>query len=405
MYKTPYMKKQHLPTLLIFLFLIGSCSKGSDSGSTPTVTTPKASINDISNERATTNTHYQFTVTLDKVSTSAVSISYTTSDGTAKANTDYKTSSGTLTIPANASSGTIDVEIIGDSTRKSNQYFNVQLSNPTNCTLANNSGAATIINENLLYYPVDNSSTAGYITPTTYPGMTLAWSDEFDGNNISSANWTFETGNNGWGNAELENYTSRSQNAFQSKGNLIIEARKESLAGSSYTSARMITKSKKVFTFGRIDVRAKVPTGKGIWPAIWMLGNNIDQVNWPACGEMDIMELLGQEPNKIYGTLHWGATTQLHQSKGTSTVLGSGSYDQQFHVYSLVWVKDQVQILVDDVVFNTITATNIAGSNNPFNSDFFFILNVAVGGNWPGSPDGTTVFPQRMVVDYVRVFK
>lgn len=399
------MKKQHLPTLLFFLVLIGSCSKGSNSGSTPSVTLPTASISDISNERTATNTHYQFSVSLDKASTSAISISYATADGSAKSNTDYKSTTGTLTIPANTSSGTIDVEVIGDSTRKNNQYFSVQLSNPTNCTLSTNQGTATIINENLLYYPVDNSTSAGYTTPTSYPGMTLTWSDEFDGNIINTTNWIFETGGNGWGNAELENYTARSQNAFQSKGNLIIEARKESLNGSAYTSARMITKGRKVFTYGRIDIRAKVPTGKGIWPAIWMLGNNIDQVSWPACGEMDIMELLGQEPNKIYGTLHWGATSQLHQSKGTSTVLSSGSYDQQFHVYSLVWIKDQVQILVDDIVYNTITAANVAGSNNPFNSDFFFILNVAVGGNWPGSPDGTTVFPQRMVVDYVRVFK
>lgn len=399
------MKYHQLPKLLFFLVLIGSCNKGSNNGSTPSVTLPKASISDISNERTTANSHFQFNVTLDKVSTSATSINYTTTDGTAKSNTDYKPSTGTLTIPANASSATIDVEVIGDSTRKNNQYFNVQLSNPTNCTLSTNQGTATIINENLLYYPVDNSTSAGYTTPTSYPGMTLAWSDEFDGNTINTTNWIFETGGNGWGNAELENYTARSQNAFQSKGNLIIEARKESLNGSAYTSARMITKGRKVFTYGRIDIRAKVPTGKGIWPAIWMLGNNIDQVNWPACGEMDIMELIGSKPNELWGTLHWGATTQLHQSKTYSNVLSTGTYDQQFHVYSLVWVKDQVQILVDDIVYNTITAANVAGSNNPFNSDFFFILNVAVGGNWPGSPDGTTVFPQRMVVDYVRVFK
>ncbi len=399
------MKKNIFPTLLLLILVIGSCSKGSDSGSTPAVTLPIASISDISNERSATNSHFQFSVSLDKTSASAVTLSYSTSDGTAISSKDYKSTSGTLTIPANSSSGTIDVEVIGDSTRKSNQSFTVQLASPTNCTLGTAKGTGTIINENLLYYPVDNSASAGYITPATYPGKALVWSDEFDGNTINTATWVFETGNNGWGNAELENYTARTQNAFQSKGNLIIEARKESLSGSSYTSARMITKGRKVFTYGRIDIRAKVPTGKGIWPAIWMLGNNIDQVNWPACGEMDIMELLGQEPNKIYGTLHWGATTLLHQSKGTNNVLSSGSYDQQFHVYSLNWVKDQVQILVDDVVYNTIPASATAGSVNPFNSDFFFILNVAVGGNWPGSPDGTTVFPQRMVVDYVRVFQ
>lgn len=400
------MKIRSIIYLLVSLVLIVSCSKGS-GGSTstpPTVALPIASISDVSNERTTANLKYQFSITLDKVSSSAVSISYTTADGTAVANTDFKPISGTLTIPANASSGTIEVEVIGDSTRKANQTFSVQLSNPTNCSLSTNKGTGTIVNENLLYFPVDN--TVGYSTPISYPGKTLVWSDEFDGSTINPASWTFETGNNnGWGNAELENYTGRTQNAFVSKGNLIIEARKESLAGSAYTSARMITKNKQVFTYGRIDIRAKVPTGKGIWPALWMLGNNIDQAGWPACGEMDIMELVGQEPNRVHGTLHWGATPTLHASKEAGYSLTTGTFDQQFHVFSLVWVKDQVQIYIDDILYNTITTANTAGSVYPFNSGFFFILNVAVGGTWPGPPDATTVFPQRMVVDYVRVFQ
>jgi beta-glucanase (GH16 family) len=167
----------------------------------------------------------------------------------------------------------------------------------------------------------------------------------------------------------------------------------------------MITKNKKVFTYGRIDVRAKIPTAKGMWPALWMLGNNIDQLGWPACGEMDIMELVGTEPNRVHGTLHWGATPTLHSSKEAGYSLATGTFDQQFHVYSMVWVKDQVQIYIDDILYNTITTSNTAGSAYPFNSDFFFIFNVAVGGTWPGPPDATTVFPQRMVVDYVRVFQ
>ncbi len=396
------MKKLSIAFVFLAVLISSSCSKGSGGGgtSTPTVALPIATISDISNDRSSTNTKFQFNISVDKVSTTAISISYTTADGSAVSNTDYKPVSGTLSIPANTLSGIIEVEVIGDSTRKANQTFSVQLSSPSGCTISNNKGTGTIVNENLLSYTVDNT---GYSTPISYPGKNLVWSDEFDGNTINTANWVFETGGGGWGNAELENYTARTQNAFQSKGNLIIEARRET--GNNYTSARMITKARKYFTYGRIDIRAKVPTGKGIWPAIWMLGNNIDQVSWPACGEMDIMELLGQEPNKIYGTLHWGASSTLHQSKGTNYVLSTGSFDQQFHVYSLVWVKDQVQILVDDILYNTITASNIAGSNNPFNSDFFFILNVAVGGSWPGSPDATTVFPQRMVVDYVRVFQ
>jgi beta-glucanase (GH16 family) len=396
------MKFRTLFFLVFTLIILESCSKGSGS-TTPTppaVVLPIASINDISNERTSTNLKYQFNITLDKVSTSAITISYTTADGTALANTDYKPVSGTLTIPANSTSATIEVEVNGDSTRKANQTFSVQLSNPTNCSIATNKGTGTIINENLLYFPVDNT---GYSTPTSYSGKTLVWSDEFDGTTINPTTWTFEAGAGGWGNAELETYTSKTANAFQSKGNLIIEARKES--SGIYTSARMITKNKKVFTYGRIDVRAKIPTAKGMWPAIWMLGNNIDQVGWPACGEMDIMELVGLEPNKVHGTLHWGATPTLHSSKEAGYVLTSGTFDQQFHVYSMLWVKDQVQIYIDDILYNTITTSNTAGSTYPFNSDFFFILNVAVGGNWPGPPDATTVFPQRMIVDYVRVFQ
>lgn len=400
------MKIRQIIYLLIALVFINACSKGSGGSSTatpPATVLPSATISDVSNERASTNVKYQFTVTLDKVSTSAITISYTTADGTAVANTDFKPASGTLSIPANTSSATIEVEVIGDSIRKANQTFSVQLSNPSNCSLATNKGTGTIINENLLVFPVDNTN--GYSTPNTYPGQTLVWSDEFNGNTINTNNWAFETGAGGWGNAELETYTARSQNAFQSKGNLVIEARKENVNGSVYTSARMISKAKKFFTYGRIDVRAKIPTAKGMWPAIWMLGNNIDQVGWPACGEMDIMELVGTEPNRVHGTLHWGATPALHSSKEAGYSLATGTFDQQFHVYSMVWIKDKVQIYVDDILYNTVSTSNTAGSAYPFNSDFFFILNVAVGGNWPGPPDNTTVFPQRMIVDYVRVFQ
>jgi len=166
----------------------------------------------------------------------------------------------------------------------------------------------------------------------------------------------------------------------------------------------MITKDKKIFKFGRIDIRAKMPIGKGIWPALWMLGNNIGSVGWPACGEMDILGLLWHEPAKIYGTMHWGANAASHGSKGSSYTLSSGSFDQQFHVYSLIWQQNDIRVLIDDQEFVHVTSADVAG-NYPFNSNFFFIFNIAVGGNWPGSPDGTTPLPQRMVVDYVRVFQ
>lgn len=385
------------------LILLFACSKSPD---TPIPTPPsvsKISISDVSQTRTVSNSTFHFNVVLDKLSTSAITVHYTTIAGTAIENKDYTAATGTLTIPANQSYGTIDVIVSGDSLRSTNQIFYVQIDNPTNATLTSNVKATgTIINEDGLYFPVDNT---GYLTPTSYPNYTLIWSDEFTGNTINNNNWLFESGNNnGWGNSELENYTNRIQNTFVSNGNLIIEARKESYGGFNYTSARMITKNKQSFKFGRIDIRAKTPTGKGIWPALWMLGNNIDAVGWPTCGEIDMMEILGHEPNKLYGTLHWGSSAATHASKGSSYVLNGSSFNQQFHVYSMEWKQDAINLLIDDVKYLTVTNTDIA-ITNPFNNPFFFIFNIAVGGNWPGSPDGTTVFPQRMIVDYIRVFQ
>lgn len=389
--------------IVCFLFatIITACSKSAGSQQNGNVS-PVATINNVSQQREPANSELQFTVSLDKVSTSDITIHYSTVEGTAKENTDFTAASGTITIPANQKQATISVEIIGDSLRKTNQIFYVQLDHPQNCTLGSTGkGTATIVNENGLYFPVD---TSGYTTPDSYPGYTLAWSDEFEGNAINTNNWSFETGGNGWGNNELENYTNTTQNAFVSQGNLIIEARAQNSASNTYTSARMITKSRQQFQFGRVDIRAKLPTGKGIWPALWMLGSNIDAVGWPTCGEIDLMELLGQEPNKVYGTLHWGSSAATHQSFGTNYVLNSGSFDKQFHVFSMIWDQDSIKLLVDDVQYFADNKQNI-GPDYPFNNTFFFIFNIAVGGNWPGNPDNTTVFPQRMIVDYIRVFQ
>lgn len=381
-----------------FIFLNISCSKSSSGGPTPT-SDPEASINNVSQDRSTTTSTFHFTVNLSKASTSDITIHYTTVEGSAKETKDYTPVSGTLNITAGSTSGKIDVDITGDSLRKLNQLFYVQLDNPKNCTLKTSKGTATIVNENNLYLPV---SDAGYSTPSSYPGYTLAWSDEFNGNSVNTADWTYETGNNGWGNNELENYTNTTQNSFVSTGNLIIEARH---VGDAYSSARMITKNKKIFTYGRIDIRAKLPKGKGIWPALWMLGNNIDAVNWPSCGEIDMMELLGQEPNKVYGTMHWGTSAATHESKGTNYVLSSGDFYDEFHVFSMLWEQDSIKLYVDDHLYFSFSKGDVTGSPYPFNNNFFFIFNVAVGGNWPGNPDGTTDFPQRMFVDYVRVFQ
>jgi beta-glucanase (GH16 family) len=383
-----------LLTLLLAVFFLG-CSKSNDTASLPEVT-PYG----VTETRNVTDTDFEFKFKFNvaKASTSDITIDYTTKDGSALAGTDYVAASGTATIPAGSLSGIVKVKVKADSLRKANQTFSLILSNPKNCTLTSTSTVGTIVNTDGLYLPVDNT---GYSTPATYPSYTLIWSDEFNGKTIDDNAWSFELGNSGWGNHELENYTNRTQNAFVSKGNLIIEARQENYSGSNYTSARMITKGKKTFKYGRVDIRAKVPTGQGIWPALWMLGQNIDQAGWPTCGEIDIMELVGNTPNKVYGTLHWGPSVAGHQSYGTNYLLSSGIFNDQFHVFSLIWDASQVQILVDDNVYFTMTNNNTL----PFSSDFFFIFNVAVGGDWPGSPNSNTSFPQRMVVDYVRVFQ
>ncbi|RTL59472.1 MAG: glycosyl hydrolase family protein [Sphingobacteriales bacterium] len=390
--------KSHLFIFFAFGITLLSCGK-KKSSETPL---PGISIAGVEQQRTTSDNVFKFKLTLDKAFSGTVSVTYSTLEGTALSNKDFIPASGTITIPANQLETTINVTVKADSLRTTNKYFYVQIDNPSNCTIKTNKAAGNIINENGTYFPVPNT---GYTTPATYPGMTMVWSDEFNANQVNTSDWTFENGNNnGWGNNELEYYTGRLENVFQSAGNLIIEARQENFSGFAYTSTRMITKNKQKFKYGRIDIRAILPKGKGIWPALWMLGNNIDAVGWPACGEIDIMELLGQEPNKIYGTVHYGPTLATHASKGNSYVLSSGSFDQQFHVYSLVWAQDSVKILVDDIEYLSANASNI-GSSYPFNSDFFFIFNVAVGGGWPGSPDGTTSFPQRMIVDYVRVFQ
>ncbi len=388
--------------LAVFCVTLFACSKGGSGTTTPPASTlPAASINNISANRNGAGSVFQFSVALSSAAVGDVTLHYATQPGTALENADFTAATGTLTIASGKTSGTIDVQIKGDSLRKENQVFYVQLDAPKNCTIKTSKGTGTIVNVNGLYLPVDNT---GYTTPLTYAGYNLAWADEFSTNSINAANWTFETGGGGWGNNELENYTDRTQNAFASQGNLIIEARPEVYNGNQYTSARMITKNKQVFKYGRVDIRAKLPSTKGIWPALWMLGNNIDQVSWPSCGEIDILELLGQEPNRIYGTIHWGSNLATHASKGTNYLLPSGSFDQQFHVYSMIWAENSIKILVDDQEYLSATNVDVSGTY-PFNNNFFFIFNIAVGGNWPGSPDATTTFPQRMIVDYIRVFQ
>ncbi len=384
--------------LMVFILIITSCHKENASG-------PGLSVGDASADRSSTESVMTFRVYLDSPSGKEVSFDYVIQDGTAKAPDDYTPASGTVTLQPDQTKTSFDVIIPGNPVdlRQANLTFTVHLSNPVNCTLAGTEATGTIVTENGTYLPTDNS---GYTTPLSYPGYTLVWNDEFNGDALDKEVWNQETGtgSNGWGNNELEFYTSSTKNTFLSEGNLIIEAREEDMGTSKYTSGRMTTMGKKEFKFGRIDIRAKLPVGKGLWPALWMLGANINDVGWPACGETDIMELIGKEPSAVNGTAHWG-TSASHQFKGAKYQLAAGNFSDEFHVFSVQWQQDSISWYVDDNLYFKFKASDTGAYDYPFNAPQFFIFNVAVGGNWPGSPDNNTIFPERMFVDYVRVFR
>src|SRR5258706_5262100 len=244
-------------------------------------------------------------------------------------------------------------------------------------------------------------------TPTPGPQWTLAWSDEFeqpDGSPPDPRNWNFSTGGSGWGNGELEYYTKEIKNAYIEDNMLVIKAIKEYNMGLNYTSARLNSQRKAEFTYGRMQVRAKLPNTPGIWPAIWMLPIRGD---WPSGGEIDIMELIGKEPSRAYGTLHYG---DPHKSQGGWFDLpGSATFDQGFHVFAIEWEPEEIRWYVDGKMYFKTSEWFTSQANSPypapFDKPFYFILNVAVGGYWPGRPDESSVFPQTMVVDYVRVYQ
>jgi len=228
--------------------------------------------------------------------------------------------------------------------------------------------------------------------------QSLVWSDEFDTPGAPDpSKWTYNTGAGGWGNNELEYYTSRSSNVIVSNGTLKIIANKESYNGSAYTSARMLTQGLYSFQYGRIDVMAKLPASAGTWPGIWMLGSDITTVPWPGCGEIDIMEQSGSAKNTIYGTLHYPTEKSPNGDGGTTTLTTAST---AFHKYSSIWTAGSIQLLVDDVVYYTLPNN----SSIPFNQGFFIILNVAMGGNFGGTVDPAFTTDQ-MEIDYIRVYQ
>jgi beta-glucanase (GH16 family) len=233
----------------------------------------------------------------------------------------------------------------------------------------------------------------------------LVWSDEFNGTDGSLPDpkkWTFDLGAGGWGNNELETYTNNTANIQQTGGNLVITALK---SGTSYTSARIKTQGLYEHTYGRVEARVKIPYGQGLWPAFWMLGNDIGKVGWPTCGEIDIMENIGKEPSMVHGTIH-GPGYSGANGIGSPFSLSIGKFADDFHVFAIEWDPARIRFYVDNTMYAERTPAEIpSGATWVYTHPFFVILNVAVGGTWPGNPDATTVFPQQMLVDYVRVYE
>lgn len=244
--------------------------------------------------------------------------------------------------------------------------------------------------------------------PTTTPdwereGWILVWHDEFDGQTIDSRNWTFDIGGHGWGNNEWQFYTDRPENAYIEEGALIIEARQEEYLQRNYTSARLKTQGLYAWTYGRIEARMQLPYGNGIWPAFWMLGTDISSTGWPACGEIDIMEHIGRDPNRIYGTVH-GPGYSGGNGIGGHISLPTGTLSADFHTYAIEWDPAEIRWYVDEEPYFRVTPADLPGEW-VYDHPFFIIINLAVGGNWPGYPDETTTFPQTLRVDYVRVYQ
>jgi beta-glucanase (GH16 family) len=240
----------------------------------------------------------------------------------------------------------------------------------------------------------------------------MTWSAEFngpDGSPPNPAKWTPEGGGNGWGNNELQSYTSRPKNIHVEGGNLVIEAFKEEFTGSDgirrhFTSGRLSSQGLFAQKYGRFEARIQIPAGHGVWPAFWLLGDDVSKVGWPACGEIDIMENVGREPRSIRGSLHgpgyYGSTPLT-----TAYALPQGRFSDGFHLFAVEWEPQVIRFYVDGELYASKTPRDLpSGTRWVFDHPFFVVLNLAVGGDFPGKPDKTTVFPQRMLVDYVRVY-
>lgn len=395
------MKTNMMIVCLVALMACGK--KGSTDGDVPGLT-----FDDISVLEGTGGVNnVQVKLKLNQASSRQVTVTYSTIDITAKAGEDFTAvTNQSVSFAPNETEKTVMINIITDDLKEPNETFQVKVQNPQNVNLLKSTITVTLNNDDTRI-PFNNT---GYDATLPYPGLTLAWSDEFNGTSLATDTWGYESGDGcpglcGWGNNELEYYTAPPNNIFFQDGKMVIEARAETFGGKNYTSARIKTQGKKLFKFGRIDIRAILPKGKGIWPAFWLLPQDNVFGAWPTSGEIDMMENVGSEPSKVLGTLHFGPGPNSTYISRNYFLNGGATFNDQFHLFSLEWKQDQIKWYVDNVLYSTINKADLGANVYPFNEKFFFIINLAVGGNLPGSPDASTTFPQWLIVDYIRVFQ
>lgn len=378
----------------LLIFTLAACSSEEPAGSS-TFRLGTESLN----EGATTSER-QIKIIREGSTGSAVTFDYQISHVSTEEGTDVNATSGTLEFTKGATEAVIPVVVAGDDHLEITEQMKLVMSTP-NSTYE---FEISILDDDVM--PAVLSDNEGFYTPASYPSMRKVWSDEFDGQTLNTQSWTHDLGNGcpnlcGWGNNELQLYGDQSNVIQLSGGKLTIRAIKDN---DVYRSARIKTKGKVELTYGRIDIRAKLPRGKGIWPAFWTLGANIDTNPWPGSGEIDLMEMIGSEPSTVHGTVHYhDIASKAYRTSTGSTQLVGEEFSQKFHVFTTIWDRNKVEWYLDNKLFNSFSYPSESG--NIFRLPYFFLMNVAVGGRWPGNPDNTTVFPQELTVDYIRVYQ
>ncbi|MEB3344795.1 glycoside hydrolase family 16 protein [Aquimarina gracilis] len=255
--------------------------------------------------------------------------------------------------------------------------------------------------------------TSGFDAPSSYDGYNMVWSDEFNDTKLSADKWSFHLGDGCpnlcfWGNSELQYYTNNEKNLFFEEGNLIIAARQENLGGLNYTSSRIHTDNKFEFQYGRVDIRASMPSATGSWVALWLLNHNYTITDpgvwWPSGGEIDIMEYLGEDPTEVFGTAHYGVDFNSRRFNSKKYAAPNENYNKVYYVFSIIWEEDKITWLVNDVEYHSITPSQTGGQPYPFNDEFYLIMNLSVGGNLPIAPV-VSDYPTFLIVDYIRVYQ